>query len=199
MKSFQNYFYEAKKTFEFRVKIAATEGLDAGVQKRIREALEAFKVESITAPKRLPIQEHRDFPKVGPCECYIIDVEVNYPTIPEQIRQLVIERCCVKADCVCVYNKDQYEMNEEFEAHGKDHEGALLNDDTLKADPDGQAVAGQVRVGSLLKELEKHTRQYEFAQDSKEAGKTTADLPQGDKSPVGSTQNKIPSPVKGQK
>lgn len=198
MKSFQNYYFETKKTFGFRVKIAAPDGLDADTQKRIREALEAFKVETITAPKRLPIQEHREFPKVGPCECYIFDVEVNYPTIPEQIRQLVIERCSINADCVCVYNAGQYEMNEEFEAHGKDHEGALLKDDQLKADPDGQAIAGQVRVGSLLKELEKHTRKYEFAEDSKEAGKTTSDIPQGNKSPVGSQQNKIPSPVKGQ-
>lgn len=197
MKPFQNYYFEAKKTFGFRVKIAAPEGLDAAAQKSIREALEAFKVETISAAKRLPIQEHREFPKVGPCECYIIDVEVNYPTIPEQIRQLVIGRCCIKADHVCVFNKGQYEMNEEFEAHGKDHEGALLDKPELIAEPDGQAVAGQVRVGSLLKELEKHTRKYEFAEVSKEAGKTSNDLPQGNKSPLGSQQNKIPSPVKG--
>lgn len=195
MKSFQSYFFEAKKIFEFRVKIAAENGLDKDCEKRVKTALEAFKVETVSAPKRLPIQEHRDFPKVGPCECYIIDVGLGYPTIPEQVRQLIVERCGIKADCVCVFPMDQYVFNEEFEAHGKDHEGALL-DDTELADAEGaQELVGKSRKESLVKELSKHTRKYEFAAKEKTAG-IIADS-SGEKSPVGSHQNKIPSPVKG--
>lgn len=193
MKSFQSYFYEAKKIFEFRIKIAMHD-MDKPAQDRLKSALEAYQLETITAPKRLPIQEHRDFPKMGPCECYVIDIGLNYPTVPAQVRQLVIERAGINADCVCVYPLAQYLDNEEFEAHGKDHEGALLDEEELKADPDGQALAGQVRVGSLLKELE--SRKQEFAATEKTTGAMATDK-EGVTSPVGTHQNKIPSPVKG--
>jgi hypothetical protein len=195
MKSFQKYFYETNKVYEFRIKIANVD-IDKDAQSRIRNALDAYKLESISAPKRLPIQEHRDFPKVGACECVLLDIALNYPTVAEQVRQLVIERCGINADCVCVYPKDQYDFNEEFEAHGKDHEGALLDETELKDDVGGQDVVGQVRVGSLLKELEKHTRQYEIAGKETTSGVMSSETTDT-KSPVGSIQNKIPSPVKG--
>jgi hypothetical protein len=204
MKSFQAYYYESKKIFEFRIKIAAND-LDAKCQKQIREALEAFKLETITAPKRLPIQEHRDFPKVGPCECYVVDVGLAYPTVPEQILQLVVERCGLTADCICVFPLDQYLFNEEFEAHGKDHEGALLDDPELAFEKDAQSFAGQQRIDGLIKELSKISRKYDIAGKDKTdgktvvtTGKTTNDFTIGTKAPVGSKQqNKIPSPVKG--
>ena len=51
---------------------------------------------------------------------------------------------------------------------------------------------------SFIKELEKHkTSKFEVAGKEKADGKTTNELPQGTKSPVGSRQNKIPNPVKG--
>ena len=59
----------------------------------------------------------------------------------------------------------------------------------------GQDLVAGARASSLLKELE--TRKYEFAEKSKEKGKTLNDEPQGTTSPVGTKQNKIPSPVKG--
>jgi hypothetical protein len=62
-------------------------------------------------------------------------------------------------------------------------------------------LVGDKRVPSLIKELE-DTKKYKYDYAASEGSgnpKTTNDLPQGDKSPVGSQQNKIPSPVKGQK
>ena len=56
-------------------------------------------------------------------------------------------------------------------------------------------MVGQVRIGSLLKELE--SRKFDFAQDSNEAGKTTNDAPQGNVSPEGTKQNKIYRKPKG--
>jgi hypothetical protein len=199
MKNFQTYFYESKKVYEFRIKIANHDMNDKQFSERLRNVLEAYQVETITPSKRIPVQEHRDFPKLGPCECSYIDIGLGYPTIPEQVRQLVIERAGIKADCVCVYPKDQYEFNEEAEAKGKDHEGALLDVEELKDEPDSQSLVGEVRRGSLIKELEKHTRKYEIAGTEKTSNKSTNDLPMGEKSPVGSSQNKIPSPVKGKK
>lgn len=195
MKSFQEYLYESRKTFEFRIKIANYD-LNKEAQARIKSVLEAYQLESISAPKRLPIQEHRDFPKMGACECYLIDVELAYPTISDQIRQLVVERAGVKADCVCVYTKNQHEYTEEAEARGKDQSGAILEEPDLKSDDMEADLAGQARVDSMLKELE--TRKYEqVATDSGTTGKTTNELPQGVTSPVGTVKNKLQKPRAG--
>jgi hypothetical protein len=185
--------YEAKKIYEFRIKICQHD-MDKPAVDRLRSALEAYQLETISAVKRLPIQEHRDFPKMGPCECYIIDVGLNYPTVPAQVRQLVAERAGLNAECVCVYPLNQYEFNEEFEAHGKDHEGALLDDAELTADAGGQELAGQARVGSLLKELE--SLKFEYAATEKSAGVQGSDAI-GTTSPIGTKQNKLSPMVKG--
>jgi hypothetical protein len=195
MKSLQQYFYEAKKVYEFKVKVAI-ESLDSTQLKKIRNALDAYKLEEMSAPKRLPISEHRDFPKEGPCQCYLLDIAVGYPTREEEIRQLIINRTDIGESCVRVYPKTQYETNEEFEAYGKDHEGSLLDKPDLKDVPGSQKLVGAARVDSMLKELE--TRKYAFAKAQHDAkGETTNTLPTNDKSPVGSKQNSIPSPVKG--
>ena len=194
MKPFQQYIADLNHVYEYRVKIA---GVDpkGEVMERIKNALNAFDLDTVTAPKSMPIQEHREFPKLGACECWIFEVSIKYPTTAGQLRQLIKERAGINADCVCVYGKYEDEFNEEFEGKNKDHEGSLLEDPELKEDEGGQELAGQARRDSLLKELSART--YEFAAESEADGKTSTDTPGDTKSPVGSTQNKIPTPPKG--
>jgi len=183
MKNLQTYYFESTKLFEFKIKLAnyecTTECMD-----RIKNAIDAYQVETIGKPKRLPIQEHRDFGKLGPCECEVIDVAVVYPTIAEQIRQLIINRAGIPASNICVYTKDQYMQEEAVEQViiSQGAGGPLIENPDLPEVAGAQELVGQVRAGSLLKELE--SRKYEFAQDSKEAGKTTNDVPQGVVSPI---------------
>lgn len=194
MKPYQQYVFELNKVYEYQVKIAGTNP-KGEVMERIKNALDAYQVEAVSTAKSMPIQEHREFPKMGACECWIFEVSVKYPTTPEQLRQLIKERAGINPDCVCVWPKNAYEFNEEFEAHGKDHEGALLDQPELKADEGGQELVGQARRDSMLKEL--GARTYEFAAKTEATGKTTNQTPAGTKSPVGSTQNKISTPPKG--
>jgi hypothetical protein len=194
MKPYQQYVFELNKVYEYRVKIAGTNPTGP-VMERIKNALDAYCVETVSTAKSMPIQEHRDFPKLGATECWTFEVAIKYPTTSAQLRQVIKERAGINADCVCVYSKNEYDFNEEFEAHGKDHEGALLDQPELKAADGGQELVGKSRFDSLLKELTART--YEFAEDSKEAGKTTNSIPAGDKSPIGSTQVKLPTPPKG--
>lgn len=181
MKSFQECFYQLNKVHEFKIKIAGIE-VDSTFKERLVSVLEAYCVETVTEPKRIPIQEHQDFPKMGPCECYMIDIGLKYPTIPDQLRQLIIERARVPANAVCVYYKDQYDLNEEFEAHGKDHDGALLTDPAL-ADDSGQELAGQKRVDAIKSG---HTsKKFDFVATLEKASKADSqDI--GTKSPIGS-------------
>lgn len=187
MKPFQSYIFELSRPSEFRIKMATVN--PSTVMDKIKSALDAFQLESVSAVKSLPIQEHREFPQWGPCECWTFDVKVAYPTTTVQIRQLIKERAQLNPDWICVRNLLEAETTDEQEAHGKDHKGALLDDVELKTSPEGQALVGQSRIGSLLKELE--SRKFDIAGKESADGKTTNETATGDKSPVGSQQNKV--------
>ena len=196
MKTFTQYLYHSQKVYEFRIKLADVE-LSEDNLNRIKNALEAYGVESMGKPKRLPIQEHADFPKLGPCECHLVDVCLKYPTTTEQLQHVVAERALLDKGRVCVYTKEQHERITSAEAVAADG-GVLLTNPELKDEPGAQELVGQARVGSFIKELLKNKEsKFEIAGKEKADGTTTDSLPQGTKSPVGSSQNKIPSPVKG--
>lgn len=194
MKSFQTYIYELNKPSEFRIKLAGINPTGP-VMDSIKNALEAYQLESVSTVKSLPIQEHREFPQWGgPCEAYQFDVKLAYPTTSITVRQLIKERAQINVDWICVRNLLEEEYTEEAEARGKDHTGALLDEEELKADEGGQELAGQSRIGSLLKELE--SRKFDFAAE----GETTGAMPTdktGDTSPVGTHQNKVYRKSKG--
>ena len=193
--SYQNYFYNSRKLYEFRIKIANVDLANKQVIEAIKNALNTYEVETITAPKRLPIQEHRDFGKLGPCEVQVIDVALNYPTICEQVRQLVINRAGVPNYCVCVETLNQAAQEDAVNAtileQGVD--GPIIDNPQLQDVPGGQEVAGQRRVDSLLKDLASRpqmSRAYDVAGGDATKEKDTNSLPQGDKGPM-STQNYV--------
>jgi hypothetical protein len=194
MKPFTQYLYHTQKVYEFRIKLAEIELSEDNIA-RIRNALEAYGVDSMGKPKRLPIQEHSDFPRMGPCQCHIIDVCLKYPTTTDQLTHIVAERALFDKGRVCVYTKDAHEQLVAAEAHGKQDDGALLDRPELEDEAGAQELVGQSRVGSFLKELEKNkVSKFEIAGKEKADGTTSDSLPQGNVSPVGSRQNTIPSP-----
>jgi len=195
LKPFQTYIFELSKPSEFRIKLAGVNP-QGEVMDKIKNALEAYQLESVSAVKSLPIQEHREFPQWGgACECWQFDVKLTYPTTDIMVRQLIKERAGINASWIAVRNLNEANYTDEAEANGKDHTGALLDEENLQDAPGAQELAGQSRIGSLLKELE--SRKFDFAQDSNEAGKTTNDAPMGDVAPVGSNQNKVYRKPKG--
>ena len=206
MKSLHDYIAERNSNYSFRIKVAKQDPKD--IMEEIKNALDAYELVDITTPKSLPVQEHREFPKWGPCECWQFEATVAYPTTEVQIAQLLKERTGMQAEWVCVYGKQQADDNDAFEAYGKDHTGSLLLDNELKDVPGAQDLVADKRKDSLLKELDKtsvvlegpgepelSTTQGKWKNNS---AQTTNELSQGTKSPVGSQQNKLP-PVKGKK
>ena len=187
MKPFQSYIFEINKPCEFRIKMANID--PKTVMEQIKNALNTWQLESVSAVKSVPIQEHREFPQWGPCESWTFDVKLAYPTTAVQIRQALKERAQLNPDWMHVRNLLEADMTDEAEARGKDHEGALLDEEELKADEGGQELAGQARIGSLLKELE--SRKFDIAGTEATNNKTTNDAPQNNTSPVGTKQNTI--------
>jgi hypothetical protein len=205
MKSLQEYIASRNQPYEFRIKLAKIDP-KGEIMERIKHALDAYELVSVTTAKSLPIQEHREFPKWGACECWQFEATVSYPTTPVQIAQLIRERAGINPEWVCVYGKQQADDNDAFEAYGKDHEGSLLLDGELKDVAGAQELVGDKRKESMLKELEEQSpkltgfKEPELtstrASEKTKAAQTTNQLPQGTKSPVGSQQNKLPQ-VKG--
>ncbi|CAB4133054.1 hypothetical protein UFOVP257_39 [uncultured Caudovirales phage] len=206
MKNLHDYIAERNSQYSFRIKVAKQNPNE--IMEEIKHALDAYELVNVTKASSLPIQEHREFPKWGACECWQFEATVAYPTTAVQIAQLLRERTGMQAEWVCVYGKQQADQNDYAEAYGKDHTGSLLLDGELKDVAGAQELVGEKRMGSMLKELEDQMPVMKGYTDSKltskpaektKAAQTTNQLPQGAKSPVGSSQNKITDMRKGKK
>ena len=204
MKSFKTYLTESTKVYEFRIKLACE--MDKTAEEKLKAALEAYQLDSFKSGTHLPIAEHIDFPQCGPTEVNVYEVALHYPVIENQLRQLVHEKAGIALECIRVipgYKTSPYEAilaGEEQSKAWKEGDAVLAQEDmTTEAAGD---LVGDKRVSSLLKDLEeelKDTRQWLGAANVPPQAKDTNQLPQGKMSPVGSKQNKIPSPVKGRK
>jgi hypothetical protein len=168
----------------------------------LKAGLAGYVVDSISAPKTLPIQANDiDFPSMSNCEIYLMDAVFKYPLNNDQLRAIVSERLCCPQSQVVVVSPNHPEEQRRWNLEGNDvreyAQGEAVLDKPLEDNPEGKA-AGKVyaEAGTLLKELSKF--KIEIAGTEKADGKTTNDLKGDTKSPVGSTQNKIPS-IKGTK
>ncbi|NDC22396.1 hypothetical protein EBZ57_03450 [bacterium] len=196
MKSLTDYVTENTRTFDFRIRLACE--VDDTLIEKIKTVLEAYKIVSITKPKRLPIHESPEFPNLGPVEINIIDVCLSYPTTDALILSKVSERAGMHQSCIKVTP-----LNGPYEAAlagmeqsnlQKWGESVLATPEMTTTKPPADLV-GDARVPVLIKELEA-TRRYEYSQAA--GGKTTAtktsDTFPGDTvSPLGSRQIKLPT------
>lgn len=205
MKDFKTYLAESTHTYDFRIKLACE--LDSEKLDKLKQVLEAYQVDTISKPKRLPVHEHVDFPQAGPTEVNIIDVKVHYPVTGLQLRQMIYERTGIALSCIKVIDGGEHSTYENIldgkEQSNEFKEGeSVLTQHEMTAPEQGD-IAGQKRISSIMKELEDARKtagsEYCFAAKSEADGKTTNDLPQGNIDPVGSKQNKIPDPYKGRK
>jgi|Laugresp1bdmlbsn_1035097.scaffolds.fasta_scaffold02758_2 hypothetical protein len=188
MKPFTQYLQEMNKLYEFSIRLAGCD-LDKQISEQLTTALSAYAVESVGKPRRLPVQEHIDFPTMGPCECHVIEVSLKYPTTSDQVLQVVAEKLNLPRNSVLVRTKNEDMLRTPTMPSKKDKNGSVLTQAELEDIPDAQALVGQQRKDSMLKELV--SRKYEFA--AKEAAPVNTPPPQGKISPVGSYQNSIPT------
>ena len=200
MKNFLNYLEQSQKTYEFRIKIANTDPAEKLTM--LESALNAYGLESLSKPKRLPLKESDvDFPNHGTVELYLMDAVLTYPCNEYQLRTIIAERAGIaQANIVVVpknHPEEQRRWNEDDASDIKEYKQgeAVLDkpyEDNTEAKKAGDAYAS---FNSILKELTEIKLEEAEGGSTPEA-KTTNDLPTGDKSPVGSNQNKIPKAKK---
>lgn len=189
MKTFTEYLTEAAdKTYDFKIKTCCE--LDKDKLDAMENVLKAYDMVSMSKPKRLPIKEHPgEFPNKGPIEVHVIEASVKMPVTPPQIKEMMKQRAGVNEADILVYTKGQ---DESYVAdQGAEADGALLEKDLEKSDNSEHGT--EKFKNSMLKDLESSIK-HEYADPNTEKGKTTNDLPMGDKSPMGSTANKKPEP-----
>lgn len=188
IKSFVSHLQDNAKVYSFKMRMAF-ECTDK-MYKRIEAALDAYQLESITKPKSLPIQEDTvNFPKAGPVEINIIEMELGYPVIPEMLHSLLVERCQLDGTRFVVHTLAQ--DSDRTPQMGTYEVGdALLNTELEESGTD-EKVYGNEFVTDFLDSIE--TREFDFAGGSEKKAKTTNDLEQGTKSPM-THQNKLPTP-----
>lgn len=192
MKPFTQYLQEMNKVYEFSIKLAGID-CDKDQQERLKVALETYAVENFGSVKRLPIQEHVDFPGCGALECHMVDVSVRYPVVTDQVAQLIAEKLGMPRKHVLVRTKGEEANMSSVAEPKKAKDGSVLSNPDLDSEAGGQELVAQSRKDSLLKDLQ--SRKYEFA--AKPEAVKQVNMPTNNVSPVGSRQNKIPSPVKG--
>lgn len=198
MKPFKAYLTESHKTYDFRIRLACE--LPDDLISKIKTVLEAYKLDSISKPKRLPIQETPEFPNMGPVEVSVMEISLNYPCNDEQVRTLIAERAGINLACIKVNpTNSPYEAAlqglEQSNKSSQPGDSVLLQPDMVAEKVESDLV-GNARIPNLIKELEE-TRKYEYpevAGGKSPAAKTTNELPQGSASPIGTHKNKIINP-----
>lgn len=198
MKPFKAYLTESHRTYDFRIRLACE--LPDDLISKIKTVLEAYKLDSISKPKRLPIQETPEFPNMGPVEVSVMEISLNYPCNDEQVRTLIAERAGINLACIKVNpTNSPYEAAlqglEQSNKSSQPGESVLLQADMVAEKVESDLV-GNARIPNLIKELEE-TRKYEYpevAGGKSPAAKTTNELPQGNASPIGTHKNKIMNP-----
>ena len=200
MKNFLQHLTDSQKTYEFRIKIANIDPADKLAE--LEAALDAYGLESISKAKRLPIKSNDiDFPSMANCQIYLMDVVLTYPVNDAQLRAIVSQRAGIAQSNIVVTSPSHPEEQRRWDLEGNDvrefkkGEAVLGTEYSHDECACAEEASKAYSQGSFLKELNK--TKIEIAGKESADGKTTNDLPQGTQSPVGSVQNKIPSPVKG--
>ena len=206
MKNFLTYLSEVQKTYEFRIKIANCDPKDK--LDGLKVGLAEYAVESVGAPKRLPIKANDiDFPSIPNVEVFLIDAVLKYPVNDAKLRTIVAERLGCPLASVVVVPAGHPEEQRRWDLDGNDVKEYVQGDAELvkplpEASADQKAASKfYSEAGTILKELNKMPK-FEIAGSDTTIGgekdpaysKTSNDVPAGDKSPVGSKQNTIPNP-----
>ena len=206
MKSFKEYLTESKKVYEFKVKIAGDHAKDAVAQ--MKHALAEFHVTAVSAGRTTPISEHQpSFPNHTNVQLTVYDVCTSYPATAMQIQDRIASCLAITHNAVRISSlaeELEHKINHEFdERSGKAIAG------TPQDTGNNDHLVNEKHKYDLLKDLSKTPRtltQYKGVNDTMLAAsqpgmaseyKKSVAIQPGTKSAIGTTQNKIPNPFKG--
>jgi len=183
MRSLNEYLTENAKQYLFRVRVAC----DCDTAK-LKAALAKYDVDDISEPKRIPItQKAYGFDHLDNPQIHIIDIVTNYPCTPTEL-SAVFNEVGIPASMVMVTTPNQEVLIAPIASEAG--EGKAILDKDLPNNTYPQILAD---LEQAIAKKEPGKYQYTYAAKKTSQGQTSNDLPQGNMSPVGSKQNKLPT------
>jgi len=188
MKTFTEYLTESKQTYSYRIKVAG--GCDKDCLKELEDKLSKYDLIKMSDTKTTPVMEDPlDFPGVKNMEVCIFEIELDYPAGQQELFQM-IESCTKKPQSqIRIISKHFAETWDENE--GAEAEEAPLLEKDLPDDADAKKAGEDYANPS--KAVPEETIKYEIAGGETPKATTTNDLPQGEKSAMGSVKPKLPN------
>lgn len=177
MKSLQDILNESTKTYSFKIGIAGE--LPNNFESKLKSMLEKFSVVSLSKGKKTPIQEKpMDFPQLNNTEITYWEAVVKYPTTEYVLKEYLGQTCDVHYSKIIV--KNPLKNDDQIEKESVKIYEPLLTKEKLESES-AQSIAGEQRVMSLLKELEKEKKERNFTSFKIETSKTLQNISAGDK------------------
>jgi len=200
MKSFREYLTESTQTYEYRIKIAGD--LESDTLKAFETALSKFDLLKMSDPIKTPVTESPlDFPHLKNVDVHIFDIETAYPA-GQQALQEVAKSLGIDGNHFRIMHKTfdegwkvaEDKVQEEGSKEGKDGEGALLNAEY--SDPTKEQKEASDKYANPEKNIENPgNAKFEIAGGKTDPVVYNIDSDSlGNKSPAGSTKNKLPEP-----
>jgi hypothetical protein len=197
MKQFKEYLAESQRTYHYRIKMVGETPPD--FLKNLEEKMQQFDIVKISAPKQTPVQlKPADFPAFANDRVTSVDVELRYPAIEPQIKQLsqILGFDPNRVIMLTAAHEDSMDQErEKVEAENKD---LLTNTDYPAPDREQKALYKDYATGPYDHAVLKNAYRSDFtvAGGKTPAATTTNDLPQGVKSPM-TTMKRPPRPATG--
>lgn len=158
MKSYKAYLVESKKTYSFKLKVAGECPKDCTT--KIKQALDQFDVESVSAGKATPIQSvQHEFPEHKNVEVTIFDVVTNYPATSKQVHDKISHVLGMSLSDIRVRNEAEEAEVDINHAHDEVTGEAIIGSDYEPANH--QDLVGVKHAFSLLKDLGKTKHELE--------------------------------------
>jgi hypothetical protein len=189
MKSFTEYLTESKRTYQFKVKIAGD--VTAEQESNFKTLLDKYHVTEFKKTGKTPVQAlPLDFPRLQNSEVTIYEVAVDYPVASHELQNYLAGGLKISEQSIVV--RKPGEPSEQYQEPQEKREGALLTDAEYKEHPavDSNTLTGDKFNASLIKTLNDDLKAQRAARGevipTEGKGQTSNELPQNNKSPVGS-------------
>jgi len=195
MKTFAEYLTESKHTYDYRIKIAGD--VPADFMNGLKEKLKQFDVVSMTAPKKTPVQKQLvDFPQYNNESMTFMDVTFNYPATPPQVTQIAQLLGLDPNRIIMQDSKYADSIDQERVTQDEENKNLLTDTDYPAPNKEQKALSKDYATGPYDHAVVKNAYKSDFtiAGGKTPPAVTSNDFPMGDKSPVGSNQNRLPQP-----
>ena len=188
-KTFKDYLMEGKKTYPFKVKIAGE--ITNEQEECMKSLLSKYQIATFSKTKKTPVQAlPLDFPRLNNVEVNIWDVTLDYPVTSHELINYLGNGLRINEQFIVVRNPN--EPSEEYQQPSETYDGALLTDSTYKESPNANPddFYGDKYNASFVKALNDDLKAQRKARGEEipngDNGKTLNDIPQDNRSPVGS-------------